>query len=328
MFEKIKEKILTLLKIDNNKKEKGRIIAIKSKNALLGDGYKDGLLTKIIIYALMILISFVYLQPLLEILLTSFMSLTDFLDPEVLLISKDFSIISNYGYAINFMEYWSNLWNSIWLSTVLALVQTLVSAFTGYSFARYKIKGQKIWFGLLIVTFVIPLQVLTSSRFTLISMFQESTGIIVLFSPTPQIVLSLLGQGINSTILILICYSFFKEIPVALDEAAVMDGASSIQTFYHIIIKLSLPVILTVFLFAFVWNWNDTFSNAYYNSKFTILPNQIFNSEMEKNIRNGVISEAVSNSAVIMSILPLVILYLFVQKYFVRGIEQTGLTGQ
>src|SRR5690606_12521221 len=76
----------------------------------------------------------------------------------------------------------------------------------------------------------------------------------------PQTIFSLFGQGINSAILILIFYNFFKMIPLSLDESARIDGATSLQVFWHIYVKLVIPIILIVFLFSFIWNWNDIYS--------------------------------------------------------------------
>ena len=112
-----------------------------------------------------------------------------------------------------------------------------------------------------------------------------------------------------------------------------MDGATPFQTFYHIILKLSLPIIITIFLFSFVWNWNDTLSSQYYLfGGLKILPDQLGAID---NLLGGVsqgpadkVNEAKRMAGTLMSIVPLLILYSFLQKQFVEGIEQTGLTGQ
>lgn len=315
-----------------------RINFKKIKVKLLGNGYRDGLLIKIFIYVLLILISFVFLQPLLEMLLGSFRSKDDCIDPEIFYIARN-PTFDNYILAVSdvVLDFAKTLWNSVWFSLVLAILQTIVTALTGYVFARYKFKFKGFWFALLIAAFLIPVPVVTAPR-TMI--FLEFDGFLQsIFDPNqtrgesyiygtafPQIILSMLGQGVNSTVLILICYNFFKQIPYELDEASVMDGATSFQTFYHIIFKLSAPVIFTVFLFAFVWNWNDTFSTSYYFSKLITLPYQM--TGFEALLQANTITEATEQAATLLAILPLIILYAFVQKRFVEGIEQTGMTGQ
>ena len=109
-----------------------------------------------------------------------------------------------------------------------------------------------------------------------------------------------------------------------------MDGANTFQAFYHIILKLSAPIIFTVFLFSFVWNWNDTISmNFYLNGALDLLPTQLasFNTLFNISNPNDKSIEAYKMAGSFLSILPLIILYIFVQKRFVEGIENTGMTG-
>ena len=128
----IKLKLATFLK---NEKVK------KIKSTLFGNGYKDGIIVKIFIYLLLLLISFVFLQPLLEMLLGSFRSKEDCIDPEIFFIAQN-PTFSNYILAFSdiVLDYWKTLWNSVWFSFVLAILQTAVTAITGYVFARYKFK--------------------------------------------------------------------------------------------------------------------------------------------------------------------------------------------
>ena len=132
-------------------------------------------------------------------------------------------------------------------------------------------------------------------------------------------------------------------IPVALDEAAQIDGANFFQIFYHVILKMSVPTILVIFLFAFIWNWNDTYiisnltSLAENNLAFQTLPQQLnrFNYTVSQGEGMSGISHTsqeannagLQAAAIIISILPLLILYAFTQRKFVEGIENTGVTG-
>ena len=310
---------------DENKKK-----YYKAKKVCLGNGEKDGLLFRLFIYLFLIILSYVFLEPLISMVFTSFMSPTDIIDPEVVYIPKAFTF-QNYKVALDVMKYWNALLNSIWFSALLAILQTVVSALAGYAFARYEFKGKKLWYGLLVLAFLIPVQVLIIPRRMIISIIQKTFGIKIMSTVIPQIAFSLLGQGVNSTVLILIFINFFKQIPTSLDEAAVMDGATTFQTFYHIILKLSAPIIFTVFLFSFVWNWNDTTSmNFFLNGAVTLLPTQLgtFDALFGASSSSSKTVEAYKMAGSILSILPLIILYVFVQKRFVEGIENTGMTGQ
>jgi len=178
--------------------------------------------------------------------------------------------------------------------------------------------------------------------------FNDTFGIQMIATPWPQILLAFGGQGIFSTILVLIFYNFTRMIPPALDEAAAIDGANSMQIFYHVILKLSISTLLVIFLLSFVWNWNETFiTNSFLrpspagintmpsrlqsfeglftefagDAGFIMGPEGELSSEMER------LNEAFRMSGTLISIIPLFVLYLLVQKNFIKGIENTGLTG-
>lgn len=289
------------------------------------------LIGSIVMYAVLIVISYIFVSPLIEIIAKSFMSPDDIINPEVFYIASDFTF-DNYLISIRVLDLWKALFNSIWFSGLLALIQTAISALTAYAFARYNFQGKKIFFGLLIAAFIIPLPVLIVPRLTIFSWLQDVTGMKLMGTIIPNILVTLFGQGIYSTILILIFYNFFKQIPFDLDEAAYIDGANSWQVLWHVIIKLSLPVILTVFLFSFVWNWNESImTNNFVRGAISLVPGQLsaFDSLFKTNETSSIVdlNEGYKMAATLVSILPLIVLYLFVQKKFIEGIEQTGITG-
>jgi multiple sugar transport system permease protein len=165
----------------------------------------------------------------------------------------------------------------------------------------------------------------------------ENLGVQMIGTPFPQMLMALTGQGIFSAILILIFFNFFKLIPRALDEAAAIDGANPVQTFYHIILKLSLSTILVVFLLSFVWNWNETYiTNTFVRGQIPLLPPRLamFDSLFEQYAAGGMgrdqqrINEAYKMSATLISLLPLFVMYLVVQRQLIRGIESAGITGE
>jgi multiple sugar transport system permease protein len=166
---------------------------------------------------------------------------------------------------------------------------------------------------------------------------QTALGFSLIGTPIPQILMALLGQGVNSTILILIFYNFFNLIPYSLDEAAMIDGASPLQVFIQIAMKISGSTVLVIFLFSFVWNWNETYITGTFVSKsIDLLPAKLnmFDSAFASYASGGRnsaefrINEAYKLSATLISITPLLILYSFVQKRFIQGIENTGITGE
>lgn len=330
----------------------------------------------IVIYVLLICFSYVFIYPILKVVIDSFKTEADLMNPDIVWLPKHLTF-SNYRNAAAAMFIFrpiyqfagaksglygvqSTMWNSALYSFITACCQTLIAGLAGYAFARFNFKFKKFWFFGLIVSFVVPIQILVLPRKMMmnpiINFFSSPAKMLGLvgssaegfvnanlniLQTSPMIIVSILGQGINSAILIFIFFSFFKMIPIALDEAAQIDGANYRQIFYHVIIKMSVPTIVVVFLFSFVWNWNDTFVIGQMTllmgdkkEAFLTLPNALntFNYTVSQGTGvSGTDSEGNNRgwraAAIVLSILPLIILYGFTQRKFVEGIENTGVTG-
>ncbi len=292
------------------------------------------ILGKVLVYFILICISFVFLKPVLNIISKTFMSASDVVDPAVEWVPKTFSI-GNIQVAFKVMKYPKTLLNTILFSSALALCQTVVSALTGYALSRYDFKLKRFWFVMILLAFIIPTPVLMVPRLMMIVSVQETIKYTLIGTAFPQMAMALLGQGIYSTVLILIFNNFFNMIPHVLDEAAMIDGAGPLKVFYHIVIKMSVSTILIVFLFSFVWNWNETYmTGTFLRNNIELLPSKLslFNSEFDSAVSSSgsafKINEAYKMAATFLSILPLLILYAFVQRQFIQGIENTGITGE
>lgn len=354
-----------------------KINVVKIRKAIFGHSAAKGIIGKIAIYILLIGVSYVFIYPILRMIVLSFMTRTDILNPEVDWIPSSLQF-GNF-YAANLVlellpPSWTkegltigerilgtfgntgNLFKSLRNIGFLALIQTTIAALTGFAFARYNFKFKKFWFVMVLMSFIIPLPMVTIPRIMIVSNLQDSiwnplfeatmrgTFLDGFFKPTlfqtlvPQILLAIFGQGINSAILILIFYNFFKMIPISLDEAARIDGASSPQVFWHIYIKLVIPIIMTVFLFSFIWNWNDVYSaRIFFNANNPLLTMKlsIFDSvfdDIGPQIPGeggiSMLNEGFKMAGTFLSILPLMIIYFFAQRKFIEGIEQTGITGE
>jgi len=291
---------------------------------------------KLCIYFVLICISFTYLEPIFRMISMALMSGKDIIDPSVEWLPKHLSI-NNLKVAAQVLNLKKTLFNSIWFSALLAAAQTLVSALTGFALSRFRFRFKRIWFILIILSFIIPVPLLMIPRLMLFIQAQSMLGVKLIGTPIPQVLMALLGQGVNSTILILIFHNFFNMIPYSLDEAAMIDGAGQFQVFFQIAMKLSASTVLVVFLFSFVWNWNETYvSGTLVRNSIELLPAKlnIFDSVFQtyaSSTRGNAqfrINEAYKMSATLISIVPLLILYAFVQKRFIEGIENTGITGE
>ena len=290
--------------------------------------------SRFVFYLLLICVSFVFLEPIFRIISKTFMTPDDIIDPMVDWVPRSFSL-NNLSVAVKVLNLKETLKNSLLFSGILAVAQTLCASLTGFALSRYEFSGKKFWFVMILLCFVVPTSVLMIPRLMMFVTAQEAIKFTLIGTPYPQLMMALLGQGVNSTILILIFQNFFNLIPKSLDEAAMIDGAGAFRVFWHIGMRLSFSTVLVVFLFAFVWNWNETYvTGTLLRSGLQLLPSKLalFDSEFESAVSSSgsafKLNEAYKMAATFISIAPLLLLYSFVQKKFIEGIENTGITGE
>ena len=293
-------------------------------------------------------VSYVILFPFFSKIAGSFMGKLDVVDPTVSLIPKHFTL-DIYKYIIIDNAYFKAFFNTLLLSLLCALIQTFVACLIGYGLAKFKFKGNKWVMIGVIITMLIPhntLKVSMMYRFTNFDIFgirMFGDGILTsLFGQidlnntmAPYIILSLGGLAFKNGLYIYMMRQFFKGVPDELEESAYVDGSGTFRTFFSIIIPLSVPMMITIFLFSFSWQWTDNFYTKIFFmidlDKMYLMPDllsKIPPSLTYENFAGKTLYEnVVRNTAAIMIIFPLVIMYLFCQKYLVQGIERSGLVG-
>ena len=159
-----------------------------------------------------------------------------------------------------------------------------------------------------------------------------NTGINLNNSYWPLVIMSLTGLGFKNGLYIFLFRQFFRGVPDELEESAYMDGSGTLRTFITVIIPLSVTMLITVFLFAFSWQWTDNFYTELFftNTKIVLLNKIVANAPPKSLVTDyegqSLYYSAIRNTCGIMIILPLVIMYSFFQKYLVQGIERSGLT--
>jgi len=204
----------------------------------------------------------------------------------------------------------------------------------GYGFARYNFKGKKIMMAILIFSYILP------SQITMIPTYVLYNNMGIQGTLWTFIIPAFLGNGLNAPIFILIFYQFFRQIPKVLMEAAAIDGAGHFRAFFRIAVPSAVPAIVTVVLFSFVWYWNESYLTELYvqglatKSNWVNLVVQLKNFDSSFETRASVgdtatsLNESVRMAATSLSILPLLIMYLFLQRQFVESIDRAGITGE
>ena len=300
---------------------------------VFGSKEKEGAGKQIVVYGLLICIGFVYLYPILYMFSYSFMNRDDLLDSSVKWIPSTF-YLQNYIDAAKSMSFWSSLLKGILIAGLPTLCNVLICMLVGYGFARFEFKGKKILMALLIFSYILPSQVTMIPTYVL----YNDTGI--LGTIWAFVLPAVFGNGLNAPIFILIFYQFFKQVPKVLIEAAQIDGAGYLKSFIKIAVPSAAPAILTVFLFSFVWYWNESYLTELYvqglstKSMWVNLVVQLKNFDASFNTLATTgdtatsLNECVRMAATALSILPLLIMYFFLQKHFVESIDRTGITGE
>ena len=295
-----------------------------------GRGDEGSRLGRAATYFILTGIGFVFLYPLIYMVSVSFMDTQDLIDATVTWIPHRLSVES-FIKAARTLHFWEGLRDSLLMTVIPAALQTFTLAMAGYGLARYTVPGKKIWLILAVLMFLIPVQVTMIPRFLLFNSYKMIKTI------WPIYIISILGQGVKSSVFLLIYYNFFSTYPKSLDEAAKIDGAGPVTIFLKIALPMAKPAIVLTYLFSFIWIWNDTTQLPQYSTgAVTTLPmhlqqfveqfNRLYSSVGVST--GGALNESIRLAGTLLTILPLILLYFVVQKQFVESIERTGLTGE
>ena len=301
-------------------------------------------------FLLLLGLSYVILFPFISKIATSFMTKADLSDITVRLIPKH-PTLATYKAIILENNFFECFFNSFILSLVCGLAQTFVCAFIGYGFAKFKFKGNKLLFLLVIFTMIVPhstlrfsmmmkfmyfdvlgiMNLLGGGVFEWLNITGGRTFIELLNTNWPVYILSLTGLGFKNGLYIFLFRQFYRGIPDELEESAYIDGYGVMKTFAKIIVPLSTTMLITVFMFAFCWQWTDNFyTELFYTlgdqtliGDIVTVPPSLYDSGDQMG---SPFTVAITNTAGILILIPLIIFYIFGQKYIVQGIAHSGLT--
>lgn len=282
---------------------------------------------KLFRFCLLFGLSFILVYPLLFMLSNSFKPVVQNYDPAVIWIPKSLTL-QNFKEAIDVMNFGTALKNTALVNLVTAAIQVVSCLVIGYGFGRFKLKGGGLVFALVLLTIIVPSQTMS------ISMYKNFVNLKLINSNLVFYMPALLGMGLKSGLYIFVFRQFFRGIPRELDDAATVDGCGTFMIFYRIMLPNATTALLTVLLFSIVWQWSDFFTPAMFLDKPTIAT-ALFNFQtnletlpgMGNNIWDPFFISTRIQAACLLSVAPLIVLYVITQKYFVESIERTGLVG-
>ncbi len=279
---------------------------------------------------------FLILQPILNKISVSLMEEQDLYNPLVISIPEHVTS-ANYSLASQFMGYWHTLGSTLLVSVTIALVQIAVCTLVGYGFARFEFPLKKFWFGCVILLIVIPPQTISTSLylhfrfFNIFGMQFNLRG-----SPIPYYLMSAGCMGLKCGLYIYMIRQFFRNMPKELEEAAYVDGLGTLGTFFRIMLPDAKPILVSCFLFSFVWQWTDSFYSGLFLGNIKLLSIQLsaiadrLDNYVKYTLNNAAGAspgyiQCVVSTGTLMVITPILILYLFMQRGFTESIAQSGI---
>lgn len=304
----------------------------------LGGSVKNLILT-IGRFIIIVGVSYVILAPVIGIIVNSICSDADAYNPMVFVFPK-FPTFERYQLSFARLEYLKVMPKNLLLIIGLTAVQVFICSMVGYGFARFDFPFKKLLFGCVVVTIIIPIHTVMLPwymNFRSFDPFGICTAIFggslnLMGTTIPMFILTFLGCGLRSGLYIYIFNQFFRGLPKEIEEAALVDGAGIWYTYFRIMLVNASPAVITVTVFSLVWQYNDTFlSNLFLVSEDVVISKRI--STLQNVIANvdqildRKIQQLYLDAGIVMVLLPIVVIYCLLQRYFIEGVERSGIVG-
>ncbi len=206
--------------------------------------------------------------------------------------------------------------NSFVISGLCVIANVLFCSITAYAFARLEFKGKKIWFAIMLITMMLPGHVTTIPRYIMFRSFGWVNSIL------PMVIPKFFA---TDAFFIFLLVQFIRGLPKELDESARIDGCGKFGIYIRIIMPLTIPALITTMIFTFLWTWDDFFNHLLYLTspeKYTVsMGLRLFLDA------SGISSWGSMFAMSVLSLVPCLVLFFSLQKYFVKGIATTGIKG-
>ncbi len=284
--------------------------------------------------AILLGFGFIIMYPVIYMISCTFRESSDMNDPSVMWIPKHFTL-DVLKDTIKAMDFGNTLKNTLFLNVGCSVVQVISCSVTGYGFARFEFKGKNFLFLIVIMMILVPPQIISLPLYTQFMNFGIGTFRINLIDNMLTMYLpAITANGLKSGLMILIFRQFFRGLPRELEDVAYIDGCSPFRTFITIMLPNTLPAVLTVFLFSVVIYWNDYYTSSVYfhNTKTLALVLENLDNELKKYLFGSAEVQISQREQIVwkeagclLSITPILIVYIFLQKYFTESIELSGI---
>ena len=268
---------------------------------------------RIIVHVILFFSFIIMVFPLWNVFVVSTSTALDSSSSSIKLFWTNFSV-EGYDYIFSQLNLWRYFFNSLYVSIVSVIAQVILCSLAGYVLIQRDLPGRKIITSFILLTMMIP------GDITLISIYQLNRQLNLTNTFTGLIV-----NGIISGFAIMLMRNYFLSVPLSLGESARIEGASEYRIFFRIYLPLSLPGLSTVFFLEFVNRWNSLMIPAMLltdSKKFTLplILRTLVSPEAASGMSGGtIITENIAMAGVIVSTIPLVIVYIFAQRFLLAG---------
>ena len=284
---------------------------------------------------------FVILYPLIFMISTAFRPSEQMNDPSIVWLPKSLTM-NNIKQTWQVMKFDKSLLTTIRLNLIASVLQVITCSITGYGFARFKFKGRSILFGIVVLMIIVPPQITTIPLYMQYAFFKPQFLAKLLTGGSTSLINTgwtmylpaLFANGLRAGLFIFIFRQFFRGLPKELEDAAYLDGCGPFKTYLVVMVPNAKTSFLTVFLFSIVWYWNDFYvSSSFFTHNDTVaLMLKNLDAQLQQDLFGG---QSVSvrqlivwlEAGCVLSITPLLVMYIFLQRYFIEGIERSGITG-
>lgn len=267
---------------------------------------------KLLIYLLLLGFALLFAAPVLFMILTSFKIESQVWAYPIVWIPDPFTL-DNYREASYYIPYAGALFNSFFIAFAAVLSQALVGSMAAYAFAFIDFRGKNALFLLILATMMIPSYVLIIPLYLIMDKLKLLNTYFALIAP-----------AMISAFSIYLLRSFFQAIPRELDESAKIDGCNRLQTLVRIMLPLSAPALVSMGIFVFMNQWNNFLWPLIATSSNDVRPLTVFLSyfTVGKKTAYGPLMAGAT-----MASLPLLVIFLFAQRWFIEGLAMTGIKG-
>lgn len=275
----------------------------------------------ILVYLFLILWSITTIYPIIWVVQNSFKVRDKILSDSFALPLGELFTFANYKRAFNNLDIFGAYKNSIFISSMVALLVILIAGMAAYALSRYHFKGLGVLYSVIVAAMMFPVFATIIPVFSM----EFSWGIANTSSWFLTMLSVILPQVAgNLAFAIVVLTGYIKSLPLELEEAAYMEGCNAFQIYFKVVLPLTKPSFATVAIFSFLWSYNDLFTQMFFMRRpdmygITMLLNQLTSRE---GTNYGLMAAAVT-----LVIVPVIIVYIFLQKYIIKGMTAGAVKG-